>query len=246
MIKWNEYTWYSKWASLVFFLLILPATAFYVGAEYKELKLIDNGVSEGQYEVSTSSIVKGITDGPLGGLDEYGNPKSGYYSDDVGVYFVEGVVSSEIDSFELLPGALELMHGFISYAYAKDKWNVYYNGKILYDARVDTFKPIENGRGTHYYGTDGTNVFFEDQTIVNADPKTFEILWETMYEGCGYTMYSKDESNVYYENVRVPGADAATYEALIKGYGKDKRGFYKGLEYIGPTLDERELFCEYG
>ena len=35
MVKWNEYTWYSKLAAIIFFLGILPSWAFYIGTQYK-------------------------------------------------------------------------------------------------------------------------------------------------------------------------------------------------------------------
>ncbi len=36
MIKWNEYTWYSKWFSLIFFILFLPILTFYIGVQYEK------------------------------------------------------------------------------------------------------------------------------------------------------------------------------------------------------------------
>lgn len=36
MIKWHEYTWYSKLAAIVFFIGILPALTFYIGVQYEK------------------------------------------------------------------------------------------------------------------------------------------------------------------------------------------------------------------
>jgi len=36
MIKWNEYTWYSKLAAIIFFIGVLPALAFYIGVQYEK------------------------------------------------------------------------------------------------------------------------------------------------------------------------------------------------------------------
>jgi hypothetical protein len=36
MIKWNEYTWYSKMAAIIFFLGIFPMITFYIGMEYEK------------------------------------------------------------------------------------------------------------------------------------------------------------------------------------------------------------------
>jgi hypothetical protein len=35
-IKWNQYTWYSKLAAAIFFIIILPAWTFYLGTEYEK------------------------------------------------------------------------------------------------------------------------------------------------------------------------------------------------------------------
>lgn len=37
-IKWNEVTWYSRVLSIIFFLLVLPMWAFYLGLRYEEAK----------------------------------------------------------------------------------------------------------------------------------------------------------------------------------------------------------------
>lgn len=37
-IKWNEYTWYSKMASIVFFTAIVPVWSFYIGTMYQKTK----------------------------------------------------------------------------------------------------------------------------------------------------------------------------------------------------------------
>jgi len=36
MIKWNEYTWYSKLAALIFFIGVLPCLTFYIGMQYEK------------------------------------------------------------------------------------------------------------------------------------------------------------------------------------------------------------------
>jgi hypothetical protein len=36
MIKWNEVTWYSKLAAIIFFVGIFPALSFYIGVEYEK------------------------------------------------------------------------------------------------------------------------------------------------------------------------------------------------------------------
>jgi hypothetical protein len=41
-IEWNKVTWYSKWASLLFFLIAFPILTFFIGTKYQEVKDLDN------------------------------------------------------------------------------------------------------------------------------------------------------------------------------------------------------------
>ncbi len=36
MIKFNEVTWYSKLAAIIFFIGVLPALTFYIGIQYEK------------------------------------------------------------------------------------------------------------------------------------------------------------------------------------------------------------------
>ena len=38
MIKWNEYTWYSKTLAAIFFIIVLPILTFYLGTQYQATK----------------------------------------------------------------------------------------------------------------------------------------------------------------------------------------------------------------
>jgi hypothetical protein len=116
----------------------------------------------------------------------------------------------------------------------------------LSGADAATFRPIENGKGTHSYGADSKAVYFVSDLIPGADPQAFKVLWETIYEGCQKEIYSKDATHVYLGTITVPQADSATFEALLNGFGKDSRGYYKGETFFGPTLDPKELVCNYG
>ncbi|QQR64748.1 hypothetical protein IPH92_04275 [Candidatus Kaiserbacteria bacterium] len=42
MIKFNEVTWYSKFAAIIFFIGVLPALAFYIGTQYQLATNIDH------------------------------------------------------------------------------------------------------------------------------------------------------------------------------------------------------------
>lgn len=182
----------------------------------------------------------------IGGLDSYGTPASEYTVDNAHAYYEGKLINADHATLEVLKGSLEYMKDYILYLYARDARTVYYEGKPLPTAVPATFRPIENGGGIHNYGTDGETVYFGFQPIPGADSKNFEILWQTIHEGCGKTNYSKDLMHVYVGTAMVPNADAATFESLINGFGKDKRGYYKGPTYVGPTIDSNDLVCNYG
>lgn len=42
MIRWNEVTWYSKLAAVIFFIIVLPVWTFYLGIQYEKTQLILN------------------------------------------------------------------------------------------------------------------------------------------------------------------------------------------------------------
>lgn len=184
----------------------------------------------------------------LGGFNSYGDFASKYSVGNGHAYY-DGRVMNGADpvTLHVLKGSLQEMHGFITYAYAADSHSVYFQGMPLSNANVSAFRPIENGAGTHSYGTDGQRVFYYAASIPWADPKTFSVLWDNLWEGCPETTYSKDAIHVFFDSLEnrtsqvVQGADPASFKSLISGYGKDSRGYYKGAVYVGPTLDANEM-----
>jgi len=55
MIKWNQYTWYSRLVTLIFFAGVFPALAFYIGIQYeKTLQTIYD--SERSIELPNSKV----------------------------------------------------------------------------------------------------------------------------------------------------------------------------------------------
>ncbi|MDO8407998.1 MAG: DKNYY domain-containing protein [bacterium] len=178
------------------------------------------------------------------------NPVSKYAVDDAHAYYAEKMIDADAATLEVIKGSLTIMMGYIlEYEYARDSRAVFYKGKLLPGATSATFRPIENGPGWHNYGTDERTVYFGAEPISGADPKTFKILWQNIYEGCYDTQYSKDVAHVYLSTatttITVPDADPATFEPF-SGIGKDSRGYYKGATYVGPTIDKQELYCGFG
>jgi uncharacterized protein YxeA len=229
-----------KIIGLIILVLIFILVSFYVFKKQKSPQYVYENI-DSKYEVTESN--KQTQN--IGGLDEYGNPTSDYVLKGNQLFY-NRKITEESTNFELLKGTLKPMHGYISYLYARDTYQVYFEGEPLDSVTPKNFKPIENGLGYHNYGVDGDTVYYHSKVMEEADPGTFVILWRTMWEGCALTEYSKDKNNVYFRENIVPNADPETFETLIKGYGKDKRGYYKGVRYIGPSIDESELFCDYG
>lgn len=176
----------------------------------------------------------------------YGEPIKTYTVEGGRVYYRGNLMNADSKTLEILKGSLQSMKGDIVYLYARDIKSVYYDGKLVVDAILATFRPIENGAGSHNYGTDGKSVYFGSELIPKADPKYFKILWHPIYEGCGQTKYSSDLNHVYFATTTVTNANQATFEALINGFGKDVRGYYKGAVFIGPQIDPKLLVCDYG
>ena len=40
-IKWNKVTWYSRWAAVIVFLIMIPILCFYIGMIYGEVRSIE-------------------------------------------------------------------------------------------------------------------------------------------------------------------------------------------------------------
>jgi len=54
-IKWNEYTWYSKFAAIIFFISVLPMWTFYLGIQYGEIRTLSE--QAGKFELVLTNVV---------------------------------------------------------------------------------------------------------------------------------------------------------------------------------------------
>ena len=70
--------------------------------------------------------------------------------------------------------------------FAKDRQHVYYEGKIIKQARPSTIQMIGDKKSN--YLADDQHVFFRTEIIINADPSTFKVL---------EFPYSRDKNDVY-------------------------------------------------
>lgn len=57
MIKFNQYTWYSKLASIIFFVGVLPVWTFYIGIQYERTY---SAVSEVQNIIPASKVAESL------------------------------------------------------------------------------------------------------------------------------------------------------------------------------------------
>jgi hypothetical protein len=54
MIKWNEYTWYSRLAAAIFFIIVLPIWTFYLGQKYQETRHLKESNTSQVFDVNTN------------------------------------------------------------------------------------------------------------------------------------------------------------------------------------------------
>ena len=119
--------------------------------------------------------------------------------------------------------------------YAKDKMNVYLNGRVLENVDPSTFRLKERSASRHFrhgemeepmsahrgYFKTNFNVYYGDKKI-DAMASSFVDL------GGGY---AKDSFNVYYRGNKVEGAVASSFKYTGNGYGQDSfNAYYRGKQ----------------
>lgn len=150
----------------------------------------------------------------------------------------------EIDRGRVFYGDQIIMHAdaksFVDLGsgYAKDRMNVYMDGRVLENVDPSTFRLKEHSSWRHhghwerndpapehrgYYKTQ-FNVYYGDKKI-DAMASTFVELGEG---------YAKDSFNVYYFGEKLKGCMAANFQILEGGYAKDSFSvFYRGNKVEG-------------
>ena len=148
-----------------------------------------------------------------------------YFVDKNNIYYayenLEKIQGADKNSFEVL-----------GYYIAKDKNNVYYNGKKMENVDSKSFKNFGN-----FIGKDKNRVFYitGNEDIKDADAKSFEIM--------GDTYYFRDKNNIFvikYSNdfpagqgfIKLPNIDRNSFITLSEEIGKDKNGVY----YFGEKI----------
>ena len=142
-----------------------------------------------------------------------------YFVDKNNIYYayenLEKIQGADKNSFEILGNYI-----------AKDKNNVYYNGKKMENVDSKSFKNFGN-----FIGKDKNRVFYitGNEDIKDADAESFEIM--------GDTYYFRDKNNIFvikYSNdfpdgegfVKLPNIDRNSFITLSEEIGKDKNGVY--------------------
>ena len=150
-----------------------------------------------------------------------------YFVDKNNIYYayenLEKIQGADKNSFEVL-----------GYYIAKDKNNVYYNGKKMENVDSKSFKNFGD-----FIGKDKNRVFYvtRNEDINDVDAESFEMM--------GDTDYFRDKNNVFvvkYSNylsdeqgfVKLKNIDRNSFTALNREIGKDKNGVY----YIGEKINE--------
>ncbi len=106
--------------------------------------------------------------------------------------------------------------------YAKDKNAIYYKGKIIEKADLETFEILRYSD----YSKDKNSLYFKDKKVSGVDLETFEIIdWD----------YAKDKDSVYFQQKIINKADPVTFEPLdpfFSYYSKDKQYVYYQGELV--------------
>ena len=124
----------------------------------------------------------------------------------------------------------------LGFGYAKDRWNVYLNGRLLEFVDPSTFR-LKRGPALRHHGHEEVdaeaqkgyyknqfNVYYGNKKI-DAQAATFEEL------GDGY---AKDAFNVYYFGEKIKGSMAANFVILDGYYAKDAfNAYYRGKKVEG-------------
>ena len=149
-----------------------------------------------------------------------------YFVDKNNIYYayenLEKIQGADKNSFEVLGNYI-----------AKDKNNVYYNGKKMENVDSASIKTFGN-----FIGKDKNRVFYitGNEDIKDVDAKSFEIM--------GDTRYFRDKNNIFvikYSNdfpdgqgfIKLPNIDRNSFITLSEEFGKDKNGIY----YIGEKIN---------
>lgn len=163
-----------------------------------------------------------------------------YFVDKDNIYY-------DYENLEKIQGADKNSFEVLGYYIAKDKNNVYYNGKKMENVDSKSFKNFGN-----FIGKDKNRVFYitGNEDIKDADAESFEIM--------GDTRYFRDKNNIFvikYSNdfpagqgfIKLPNIDRNSFITLSEEIGKDKNGvYYFGEKITGINPNNVRVIEEMG
>lgn len=142
------------------------------------------------------------------------------------VFSVKSISNADPSTFTNLGGG-----------FAKDKYNIWFQGKVVEGADVSTFTvDISDDSYLHkYYNAWDKNSLYDGPPTIgdviiykNADKDTFvspSLRWGSSYV--------KDKNHVWYRGILIPNADTASFVVDYYDSGHDKNHIYQKEEQLG-------------
>ena len=136
--------------------------------------------------------------------------------------------------------------------FAKDKYHVYYDEKILENANPESFILLSDGKKSndgkyvyHAYSKDNKNVYHFNELIPNLNAPSFELLWGSFTRDCNAIYYDgikladsseepkflendykqaylQIENKIYYTEHLLEVSDTDTFQVLTPPFSKDR------------------------
>ena len=143
-----------------------------------------------------------------------GIKNSGYFVHESEVYFNGSKIEADPKSFEMNFSKFNIV--------AKDKSNIFLNGKKFEGVDRDSFKILDKEDSTYF--VDKQSVFFNRTKLEGADPSSFT---KVLTKDSKSTQFYKDKNAVYLFGKKIQDAEASSFIAIGSGYSKDqKHAFY--------------------
>ncbi|MBK9107638.1 MAG: DKNYY domain-containing protein [Saprospiraceae bacterium] len=118
-------------------------------------------------------------------------------------------IDCDYSSFEIL-----------EYPYAKDKVNVYYEGKKVKGLNSARFRLLGHG-----YLTDGEFIFYRNKPLSGADAASFHVFQENE-NFLGEQVVARDKNKIYIQDKPHADADVESFKILNENYNRDRKNVY--------------------
>ncbi len=144
----------------------------------------------------------------------------------------------DFDTFELIRDG-----------YAKDKNNIYCDGKKILGIDYDSFKTVAISDSlkrlqigllsykTYNYGKDKNYVYYENKVLPDADVESFKI-WSNSF--------TSDKNQAYYFGRKIEGSDGASFQLVHGHFAKDKNHVYCDNTIFSNEPNSFEVLDKHG